>query len=649
MARNIPCLFCKQRRRKCEKLEEANTCKRCREQNRKCIIPKHDSDDEQLHNNDMHLQSLYEQVKQLEKQLASLDLTLKSQQKLISGRGQNDEPCWELEMINGQLRLKSKISTLEELLLYGKAFFRYLSPFGNTFHNTSMAFDRIYPSFLQTAIQLLTKYGIGHEVNSLQQQQQTQAYKSILTSSSVVKNGRFSGNNSLRFVQPHLVMDQLVNNYFACFNDSIPILHEPSFRKHYVSLKDPMDDPVVLAVCAAASISTCRHSIFYNMFERRYIGEHFFKLALEKLLEMFDEPEHALETVLVINILQIFMVATLRLNESRKWASIASVLCCNLQQEYVHDINDNENKEAKYLARVRSAIIHRNSVLVHCCKALIEFLLGENLNPVPKRICPFDILPDEPQKLKDLIVIMNLLFKLAFNPAFLIVMVQARNISAGDTATLTFEDIIRYEDLVLDWWHSLPEEFKICKEPYNLTKDIIQQTIDYRKILPAVYVYGVTMSIQACLIQPKPAKNLEHVHSIIRERAINMVMHAAEMTLQLSKQMEALGVYCYSPEKIIVRSIDCLVNLANIPNESLSRKAKLKLREHMHALSRVVPAEHQVSPDVSPYSLLTITPPDSAPDVFELYKNYPLPAEALMFDVVRTTVAKNINESNAAN
>lgn len=81
--------------------------------------------------------------------------------------------------------------------------------------------------------------------------------------------------------------------------------------------------------------------------------------------------------------------------------------------------------------------------------------------------------------------------------------------------------------------------------------------------------------------------------------------------------------------------------LLQVNDEKLNRVAKAKLNEHMHALTKSIAPDHQVSPSASPYSMLTAAPPGPTPSVTELYKNYPLPREALIFDVVRTIVEQN--------
>lgn len=100
-------------------------------------------------------------------------------------------------------------------------------------------------------------------------------------------------------------------------------------------------------------------------------------------------------------------------------------------------------------------------------------------------------------------------------------------------------------------------------------------------------------------------------------------------------------LFCLSvlaPAKFLIRSIDSLMALIHYKDEETAKMARGKLREYMKELCKNVSPDHQVSPSASPYSVISIVPPGTIPSVTELYKNYPLPGEALVFDIISTTV-----------
>lgn len=101
--------------------------------------------------------------------------------------------------------------------------------------------------------------------------------------------------------------------------------------------------------------------------------------------------------------------------------------------------------------------------------------------------------------------------------------------------------------------------------------------------------------------------------------------------------------------KILVRCIDALMILLQVEDEKITAMAQSRLNDHMHALTRLVSPDHRVTTSASPFSMLTIAPPGPTPSVTELYKNYPLPREALIFDIVRTVVEQNAKNIEALN
>lgn len=482
------------------------------------------SDDDNFleeHEDGAELVLMNQQVKDLEFELEHLEISLNQQRALVK-----KEPSWDIQFINGELRLGSEIKSLEELMLYGQSAIRYLSPFGKTFGTTSLKFERINPSFIKTAMHIVSRFNIHGSNQHI---------------SAAAISQRFS-SGFVQFIQPRNVLNRLVDLFFSCFNSTMPMIHEPSFREHYNELEDPMTDSVTLAICAGSAISTCRHS-FFNSQEKRYIGEFFYKHAMDKLLEMFDEPDRALESLLVINVLQLFMITTLRFAESKKWATIAVLLAVNLQKENPGCLLGYSS--LPLLTRVKYATIHRNSVAAECVLAVVEFVVNNRRDEIIQTKVKFDILPDESESAKGLIDMLNHALLLALHPASIVVVTQARNMAAGEAAELNFEEIIQFEGVVLDWWHNLPDYLKICSEPYNCTAEIIQSTNDIKKLLMTCYLYTITLSIQECLIEPTYKVGLENVHGTVRDRAIHLAMQSANMILLLSDKIESLDSICY--------------------------------------------------------------------------------------------------------
>ncbi|EIE92315.1 hypothetical protein RO3G_17186 [Rhizopus delemar RA 99-880] len=283
-----------------------------------------------------------------------------------------NEPVWHIRFENGHMMLDSEIKDFQELLLYGSSFIRYLSPFGYTFQTSS----------------------------------------------------------------PSVYLDRLIDRYFYCYNNFIPLVHEKSYRKYIETLEDKLQDPVTLAMCASANI--------------------------------FDEPERYLESLMVVNILQPFMMTTLRFNDSKKWANLTD-----------------------HTTRTLYASIHRSSVVAKTIMGIIDLVMDNRTDRFETFNEYLDILPDDPPFTKSVLEMFNYIVIIESHHITELVYKQSRELVLEGKAQLTLEDIACYESILMDWWHSLPDYFKISKGPFDCTKELIEACTDTQKLLMCLYVHGL--------------------------------------------------------------------------------------------------------------------------------------------------------------
>lgn len=72
-------------------------------------------------------------------------------------------------------------------------------------------------------------------------------------------------------------------------------------------------------------------------------------------------------------------------------------------------------------------------------------------------------------------------------------------------------------------------------------------------------------------------------------------------------------------------------------DESIKAQVDEELNKYLYELRKNILPDNLV-PTVSPFNILSSVPPGKLPSLGELYKNYPLPGEALLFDLIQTTV-----------
>ncbi|KAI8361819.1 hypothetical protein EDC96DRAFT_512620 [Choanephora cucurbitarum] len=621
MVRQSPCLYCQHRRRKCERDEESESCKRCLKMNRKCISREsstdYSSEDDSGLQDSVEMVLLYEQVIEIDKQIKALEA---EKQALVK-----HEPEWIIEYTNGQFRLKSKIHSPEEIMLFTQSAIRYLSPFGNTFLKKPLRFERIQPSLLRDALRTIWTSTNSNE----------RPYLAL------------TQHQPIDQIHPRSIIPHLVDRYFTCYNDSLPVLHQPTYRSYLANLQDPLNDPVTLALCASTSVSTCKHS-FLSSYEKRYLGEFFYKLCIEHLTDMFDDPDRTMESLLTINLLQPFMFYTLRLSQSKKWASISLILAKTLRAEYK---DFNKGADLDMATRIQYAMIHRNSSIALHLAYFIDLAIYNRQESEDVFDTMFDILPDDSPQVREWIELTNNIIQLSNVPAFSVILKESRQLLAGESGTLSFEEIIQFEAAIMSWWNQLPASVRICPNPFELTREVVEQCTDTSQLMLACTLHVIMISMQSAFIQPIANQEDENLNDIVVHKAIAQVLHSAKMCLYLTKQIEASGRTCYALSRVIMCTIDGLLAIMQQVDMYTSSVIKHQLQECLSEIGYYFSADNMVSPVASPYSILAPTSTPSTPSSLyssssasstlssnELYEKYPIPGEAMLYDVIRTLV-----------
>ncbi|CEJ02206.1 hypothetical protein RMCBS344292_16218 [Rhizopus microsporus] len=582
---------------------------------RKCIPQEFSSssdssigDDDEV--NERRYNDLYQQIEELQMELHNLEIDLNKQRSTAALI--KSEPRWTLQIKNGQLQLQTEIKSFEELSAYGKAFLRYLSPFGNTFKKVSFVFENTQPYVLHRAITDLTRLAIDN---------------------GTADDNMYSNSMIACYIKPEAFIDGLIDLHFHCFDVWLQAIHEHSFRKRIEKI-NKLEDPTTLAICASASVHICRHS-FLNSQEKRYVGEYFYRKCMRKLIDMFDDPERELESLVIINIIQPFLFTTMRFNECKKWSSIAWILAESLAKK--HPGYKNGNASLDMNTRILYATIHRNHLAARGILSMVDIFLNDRCECIEHVPCRFDFLPDENLLIRYSFEALNYVTQLESHPFMSRVHKRTMKTLVGEKLELTFEDIVFHDDFLIEWWHNLPEHMKISKEPYNCTKELIDSCDNVQKLTMSLYVHSVAINIYANLVNIKINGNTAQ---IVKDKAIYLVLYAAEIILILAKKIENLEEICFTTGKLLFRVMDALTLLLQSKDPSVTLSTRKKIEEYMIVFESVAYLDQEVVAHTSP---LTLISPTSSVSIQELYKNYPLPAQALLFDVVHKTIKDVIN------
>ncbi|KAI8361818.1 hypothetical protein EDC96DRAFT_608952 [Choanephora cucurbitarum] len=629
MKRIIPCINCKQRRRKCERVNDSKPCKRCMRMNKQCILYKasfkpmlQSSSDDDLTDEDAL--DLLHQIDQLEHQIQTLQTEIIEERK----KKRAAEPKWQLGVTNGQLQLETDITSIEELAPFAYAFSRYLSPFGNTFGQKLVYGQQPYiRTVLMTAFTML----------------KAQCAQNLITSSgSAAVSERYVKH--IRHFHPQHLVRPLMDAYFYCFTDHLPLLHESSFRAHFNRLENPLQDPVTLAMCAAASFFTCSHSPL-SPSEKRFVGDYFYERAMQSMLEIYDDHSRAVETLICFNLVQQVMMMTLRLQALKQWSGIVSILVATLESQLGTCCVTGSHKD--FQTRVRHAIMHRNINVAKSNTYFTNFLNGRReKDKKSTELLMFDVLPDESVKVQGMLATQNHLQRLRQLPLFVHIYSQLHMMHMPLGFTIDFDKIVLYEDMVRGWWHAIPRELKMTDDFFDLSLETIQRCTDFKKLLLAFYAYDAVLWPSGHFMQATFDRQADGMAGFTVQRSAHIFKFLESLTFELLQQMHKLNSVCFPSVNLLVRSIDQLTKLAQIKEKTLATLCQTILKKHLDQFKAWSSPDHFVPDKQSPFALISnIPPPKLKLSLNELYQDYPLTGKAIMFDVIQTLVCPLIQDT----
>ncbi|CAO3595651.1 unnamed protein product [Absidia cylindrospora] len=246
---------------------------------------------------------------------------------------------WELSFVDGKLRLDSPIRSFDELTAYGNALRQYLSPFAGVFNNTAFLFETIQPkSLMPMIIQVVSRKSLNRQRTKLLTDNASMwnKYHFMLKRHHPAVLLAAAGKEP-----PISCIDELVRNYFTCYNPGLPMIHAPSYMAEYETVvrPNPTQHAITMAFCCCMCASTCRH-LPYNNYERRILADYFYDRAVDLLGDFFDDPDRRLETLMTINFLTQYHQIMLRVAEARKWCTIGYMIAKELYREYESHRNE---------------------------------------------------------------------------------------------------------------------------------------------------------------------------------------------------------------------------------------------------------------------------------------------------------------------
>lgn len=223
------------------------------------------------------------------------------------------EKQWDLIAINGIVTVKTPIRSIPELFDYCRWSLHYLPAFAGVLDQDSIYFESVGESLVHKAYQSVPR-------TFAEKQEKEERAKALQIP--VTLDYRF-------------FIDQLIEDHVLRQTPRSPFIHVPTFIEHYRALKDPLNDPVTMALCVTATMRSTHLLNGYTIFQRRQIAEYFYRRCRLLLSDMFDDPSRRMETIVTITILYYYMILVkFRFHEARRLCTISNLLCNDLVNEY---------------------------------------------------------------------------------------------------------------------------------------------------------------------------------------------------------------------------------------------------------------------------------------------------------------------------
>lgn len=121
----------------------------------------------------------------------------------------------------------------------------------------------------------------------------------------------------------------------------------------------------------------------------------------------------------------------------------------------------------------------------------------------------------------------------------------------GETAKVSLELILRFDQVYQDWWKELPSQYRLCdKDPVDVSCRPFVERCD-NQIQLIVFIIAVSHKTEANLALTKPSnqstisedENFELVRAI-QERALNEAYDCIESLIIAMKRVDAISDFC---------------------------------------------------------------------------------------------------------
>ncbi|CAO3641969.1 unnamed protein product [Mucor hiemalis] len=436
----------------------------------------------------------------------------------------------------------------------------------------------------------------------------------------------------------------------------------------YKKLQDPLSDLVTLSLCCYTCATPCLH-LYFTSEERRNLADYFFAKSKSIILDQFDEPDKRLENVMSINAISKYMHMTLKFKECKRLINIAYQICMDLKEEYepssagsgcIPGQSQQEHENAHKYNKMKPltepstdidrVLYSRHVAITMCVRRFMDFVTNSVVDDSCFHFPAWLYTEDESDITKRMVQSQNWVlgfFNLPFIRAF---MNQVHKIHVGKTCTLTFESIVRLEDIINEWSSAMPEEFRLCADLKNeqLCREAIASTNDVIKLISFVHFHVFLIGIYSCLLQPIAlGSENDQILSYVQQHSLESSLKSCRLLINTIHRMSVSDGssnchYTLAASDFLYHAIDVLILLSLSPNGHVAKEARVILKVCLAEIDCMpYMKDHRVPKSISPIHLGLIDFNDPASINLEFYDQYPQPWFAMMYDASHFITSEN--------
>ncbi|KAI9264958.1 hypothetical protein BDA99DRAFT_507317 [Phascolomyces articulosus] len=637
MSRNKrPCIYCKRRRRKCTFAKNSEDCNLCAQMNVDCIPC--DADEEGLPVRDGN-----QKIQQWQKTITRLDIDLQTMRCLIGCNSdyrhskknkknnniKSDDDSysdttstttttttntdyyeWNLSVVNGCIRLDGRIKDIDELLAYNQASIRYLSPLYPIFRQEPIRFNGLPKSIAVASQALVIRY----------------AKPSDKPRHSMIDRDTNKAAITNQFLKQQ--MDELVSLYMERYNPFVGLIHAPSFLEHYHRTKNALSSPMILAVCID-TIAYFYPRLKYSAEEKRQLAGFFYSRCRDLLLDMYDDPKYRLHAIISTNlVMQYLMELLLDFMEARRLLTMAIVAS--------HEVDLDSLSEIEY------AMYQRHRVCLGIYHGQSEIVLYDRYDFTGVNFEDVYPLDDDPPAVVSYLAMYKAVFSLVKTPYVTNILGQLSfAVTHGNQCELSLDTILRFEPTLRVWWETLPEEFQICEDPFDLpsARKALETVTSSTQLNPFAILHVITAVVQSVLLKPhfeeenKSGDN--NIIHIIRDKALSMTLDSIQLLVYMMKKhievdIEAIPVSFGYMMGILHSVCNLMTTCQHI---KLSYETRKTLIHCFYQLTSVIPPNHHIPQASSSLESFVNTLKFNP---LSIYEKYPIPKLAMISDIFYT-------------